>query len=145
VIKVISWGKAEIDISNQMHNVDVTELEFFECDKDKDGKQIQRNQVKFVPVIDLTNSEMLMLQSDPVLKNYSGNISDSASAKTQVYGLIVTYQRMYKANQNLGFTVHDMLKWSTTKSSKLIGLIKDELEGVQKKLKSSQSPSKDKI
>ena len=142
---MISWGKAEIDISNQMHNVDVSELEFFEYNKDKEGKQVRGNQIITVPVIDLTNSEMLILQSDPVLKDYSGNISDSASSKAQVYGLLVTYQRLWKANQNIGFTIHDMLKWSTTKSSRLIGLIKDTLDEVQKKSKSIQSPSKDKI
>lgn len=143
---MISWGKAEIDLSSKVHNVDVTELEIYDYDKDeKSGELKQGKQIISIPIVDLTNSEMLLLQSDPILKDYSGSVSDSSSAKAQVYGLLVTHQRMYKANQNLGFSVRDMLKWTTTRSNALVMTIKKHLDDVQKKSQKPQKQTKDKI
>lgn len=133
-----SWGIVEIDIAQTVHTVDISDLEFY----DEDGKG-NRTLIKEIKIKDLTNSEMVMLQSDDLLKSYSGSVSDSGSAKAQVYGMLVTYQRMYKADQNIGFTERHMLKWTTTRSNNLILRIKETLDKVQKKSEPSQNPTPD--
>lgn len=131
---MVKWFQEEVDLVDKVYNVPVEELEY----KDDDGKII-----KTIPVKDLTNKEVMLLQTDPFLKDYTGDISSALSPKAQAFGILMTFHRMYKANQELGFNVHTMLKWSTARTSRLIVLINNHLDKVEKKSESTPSPMRD--
>ena len=125
---MVSWYEEEVNLAKKVHNVPVGDLGL--KDIDKDGKE---KIVETIPVVDLTNKEMTLLQSDPILDKYPGEMTKASSQKAQVFGLLVTYQRMYKANQSLGFGLKDMLQWGSSRTGKLVKRISDHLGEVQKK------------
>lgn len=121
----VLWFDAEVEAAAQVYEVDVSE---FKWNNGEGGI------VETLSVADLTNDEIMILQQDPLLKKYPGSVGTEMSPKAQAFGILLTFQRMYKGNPNLGFTVHKMLKWSTARTGKLIRKISETLGEVQKKI-----------
>jgi len=133
---MVSWFNREEKFPNEIFNVPVKELGLYD---EINGEEVL---VETIAVCDLTNDEYVKLQHDPFLSDYPGSLSDKSSPKNQAYTMLITWWRMKKAHEKLGvafaLTPNKMMKWSITRSGDLAIAIKEHLESVAKKSKSSQ-------
>jgi len=124
---LVQWFEAEIEAAKIVHDVDVSSMNYISIDKD--GKRIP---ITTIPVVDLDSEQLIVIQQDPTLDEYPGEL-DKSSPKSHVFNILITHARMEKANPNIGFSERKMLKWPVTRVTNLIKLIADELKEVQKK------------
>ncbi len=134
---MVKWWNKQEAMVKQVYDVPVKDLGLFD---EVEGKEIL---VETVPVCDLTNDEYVKLQGDPFLDGYPGRVSDSGSQKNQAFMIVATHFRIQKAHMKLGLnfdiTPAAMMKWGLTRSGDLAMRIKEHLDSVTKKSKSSQN------
>lgn len=124
---MLQWFDAEIEAAKIVHNVDVSAMNYVSIDKDE-----KQTSITTIPVVDLDSEELMVIQQDPILDEYPGEL-DKSSPKSHVFNVLITHARLEKANPSIGFSEKKMLKWPVSRVTKLIKLVADELKEVQKK------------
>lgn len=131
---VEDWAEEEAKKATEIHNVDVSSMNF------REGGKL----VKTLPAVDLTTTEQQMAQRDPLVKNASGKFTDFLSVKAQNLTLVITVDRLRKGNPDLKMNAEYLKNnWTTTRVIKFVGLISKAFDDTEKNSSSTQSPMPD--
>ena len=134
---MVNWFDAEAELLEKPIQVYVKDYGW----KDDNDKPIEH-----IPVKDLSNKEISILQQDPILESEPGFIGTEVNPKSHMFMILLTHRRIIKGNPSLEstFTFQKMQKWGTSRTTELSKRISQAVEKLRKKLDSSPNPTEGK-